>query len=103
MVRAADLVTLPGMKKAPKKRIAAILEPSDDVLGEENGDTLPESEEKSSDTEDLGKNLILILVLINFLYFIAVLHCTHQLYLSVICLAQLMWHLFLLSFNMIES
>ncbi|WRX12714.1 DNA replication factor RFC1 [Theobroma cacao] len=53
MVRAADLVTLPGMKKAPKKRIAAILEPSDDVLGEENGDTLPESEEKSSDTEDL--------------------------------------------------
>ncbi|XP_021296805.1 replication factor C subunit 1 [Herrania umbratica] len=53
MVRAADLVTLPGMKKAPKKRIAAILEPSGDVLGEENGDTLPESEENSSDTEDL--------------------------------------------------
>ena len=56
MVRAADLVTLPGIKKAPKKRIAAILEPSDDVL-EENGDTLPENEENSSDTEDLGNNL----------------------------------------------
>ncbi|XWS57097.1 hypothetical protein CRYUN_Cryun09bG0142200 [Craigia yunnanensis] len=53
MVRAADLVTLPGTKKAPKKRIAAILEPSDDLLGEENGDTLPESEENSSDTQDL--------------------------------------------------
>ncbi|XVF24598.1 hypothetical protein REPUB_Repub13aG0141400 [Reevesia pubescens] len=53
MVRAADLVTLPGIKKAPKKRIAAILEPSDDVLGEENGDTLPENEENFSDTEDL--------------------------------------------------
>ena len=57
MVRAADLVTLPGIKKAPKKRIAAILEPSDDLLREENGDTLPENEENSSDTEDLGNNL----------------------------------------------
>ncbi|OMO94457.1 hypothetical protein COLO4_16322 [Corchorus olitorius] len=53
MVRAADLVTLPGMKKAPKKRIAAMLEPSDDVFGEENDDALPENEENSSDTEDL--------------------------------------------------
>ncbi|XP_022765612.1 replication factor C subunit 1 isoform X2 [Durio zibethinus] len=53
MVRAADLVTLPGIKKAPKKRIAAILEPSDDILGEENGDTLPENEENASDTENL--------------------------------------------------
>ncbi|XVF82647.1 hypothetical protein PTKIN_Ptkin16aG0065700 [Pterospermum kingtungense] len=53
MVRAADLVTLPGIKKAPKKRIAAILEPSDDVLGEENGETVPENEENSSDTEEL--------------------------------------------------
>ncbi|KAJ4826253.1 replication factor C subunit 1 [Turnera subulata] len=56
MVRTADLVTLPGMKgikKAPKKRIAAILEPSGDGLGEENGETLVESEEEnSSDTED---------------------------------------------------
>ncbi|KAG8501808.1 hypothetical protein CXB51_004680 [Gossypium anomalum] len=54
IIRAADLVTLPGMKKAPKKRIAAILEPSDDVLGEENGDELPENDENTSDTEDLG-------------------------------------------------
>ncbi|XWS08179.1 hypothetical protein CRYUN_Cryun41cG0057700 [Craigia yunnanensis] len=53
MVRAADLVTLPEIKKAPKKRIAAILEPSDDLLREENGDTLPENEENSSDSEDL--------------------------------------------------
>ncbi|XP_011037296.1 PREDICTED: replication factor C subunit 1 [Populus euphratica] len=54
MVRAADLVTLPGKKKAPKKRVAAILEPSDDGLREENGDALAESEEEnSSDTEDM--------------------------------------------------
>ena len=59
MVRAADLVTLPGIKKAPKKRIAAILEPSDDKIGEENGDVLAGSdEENSSDTEDQGNFLI---------------------------------------------
>ncbi|CAK7332077.1 unnamed protein product [Dovyalis caffra] len=53
MVRAADLVTLPGMKKVPKKRIAAILEPSDEGLREGNGDPLAESEgENSSDPED---------------------------------------------------
>uniref|UniRef100_A0A6N2KQP9 Replication factor C subunit 1 n=1 Tax=Salix viminalis TaxID=40686 RepID=A0A6N2KQP9_SALVM len=53
MVRAADLVALPGKKKALKKRVAAILEPSDDGLREENGDALAESEEEnSSDTED---------------------------------------------------
>lgn len=57
MVRAADLVTLPGMKKAPKKRIAAILEPTEEVLEKGEGvDTLEESEEEnSSDTEELGK------------------------------------------------
>lgn len=56
MVRAADLVTLPGMKKAPKKRIAAILEPADDVLVDGDGGTLAENEEEnSSDTEELGK------------------------------------------------
>ncbi|KAF5191114.1 Replication factor c subunit [Thalictrum thalictroides] len=53
VVRAADMITLPGIKKAPKKRIAAILEPVDDALAEENGDALAESEEdNSSDTED---------------------------------------------------
>lgn len=56
IIRAADLVTIPGMKKAPKKRVAAILEPSEDVLGEENGDALPENDENNSDTEDLGNN-----------------------------------------------
>ncbi|KAL5976334.1 replication factor C subunit 1 [Asimina triloba] len=53
VVRAADLITLPGVKKAPKKRIAAMLEPVDDRLQEENGDALGENEEEnSSDTED---------------------------------------------------
>lgn len=53
MVRAADLVPLPGMKKAPKKRIAAMLEPPDDGVGEENGDNLAENEEEnSSDIEE---------------------------------------------------
>lgn len=56
MVQAADLVPLPGMKKAPKKRIAAMLEPPDDGIGEENGDNLAENEEEnSSDTEGPGK------------------------------------------------
>ncbi|GAV92202.1 RFC1 domain-containing protein [Cephalotus follicularis] len=53
MVKAADLVTIPGMKKAPKRLIAAILEPADDVLGEENGEIVAKNEESSSDTEDL--------------------------------------------------
>ncbi|XP_050285041.1 replication factor C subunit 1-like isoform X2 [Quercus robur] len=54
MVRAADLITLPGVKKAPKKRIAAILEPSDDGLVD-GGSTLAEGEEEnSSDTDELG-------------------------------------------------
>lgn len=54
LVRAADLITLPGIKKAPKKRIAAILEPVDDELARENGDALAESEEEnSSDTDDM--------------------------------------------------
>lgn len=54
MVRAADLISLPGMKKAPKKRIAAILEPSDEGLVDGSGETLAENEEEnSSDTEEL--------------------------------------------------
>ena len=63
MVRAADLVTLPGVKKAPKKRIAAILEPSDDGLVD-GGSTLTEGEEEnSSDSDELGKLLYLMQVL----------------------------------------
>ena len=59
LVRAADLITLPGIKKAPKKRIAAILEPVDDELARENGDALAESEEEnSSDTDDMGNFLL---------------------------------------------
>ncbi|KAJ8750256.1 hypothetical protein K2173_014171 [Erythroxylum novogranatense] len=55
MVRSADLVPLPGIKKTSKKRIVAAVEPSDDALGEENGDLLAEKEEESfSDTDELG-------------------------------------------------
>ncbi|XP_042483275.1 replication factor C subunit 1 isoform X1 [Macadamia integrifolia] len=53
VVRAADLITLPGIKKAPKKRIAAILEPVEVGLEEETGDAVVESEEEnSSDAEE---------------------------------------------------
>ena len=46
---------LPGVKKAPKMQIAAILEPSDDGLVN-GGSTLAEGEEdNSSDTDELGK------------------------------------------------
>eukprot|EP00257_Ricinus_communis_P013859 XP_015571395.1 replication factor C subunit 1 isoform X2 [Ricinus communis] len=59
MLRAADLVPLPGVKKAPKKRIATILESSDDGVAGEDGDALAESEEQnSSDAEDLGKGTV---------------------------------------------
>ncbi|XP_027910745.1 replication factor C subunit 1 [Vigna unguiculata] len=54
VVRIADQITLPGIKKAPKKRIAAILEPAEE--GGEKGEdaTLDESEEENtSDTEEL--------------------------------------------------
>nr|POE89440.1 replication factor c subunit 1 [Quercus suber] len=54
MVRAADLVKLPGVKKAPKKRFAAILEPSDDGFVYGGGSTLAEGEEdNSSDMDEL--------------------------------------------------
>ncbi|GAU41667.1 hypothetical protein TSUD_272510, partial [Trifolium subterraneum] len=52
-VRAADLITLPGIKKAPKKRVAAILEPADE--GAEQGDggnALDESEEENTSDKD---------------------------------------------------
>lgn len=58
LVRAADLITLPGIKKAPKKRIAAILEPVDDELAIESGDALAEIEEENSDTDDMGNFLL---------------------------------------------
>ncbi|KAJ4762451.1 Replication factor C subunit 1 [Rhynchospora pubera] len=54
VIRSADLITLPGVKKAPKKRIAAILEPPVETeTAEENGIALVEGEEEnSSDAED---------------------------------------------------
>ncbi|RDX91794.1 Replication factor C subunit 1, partial [Mucuna pruriens] len=55
VIRVADLITLPGVKKAPKKRIAAILEPADEEVEKGEGDTMDESEEENtSDTEELG-------------------------------------------------
>ncbi|CAL5425574.1 unnamed protein product [Camellia sinensis] len=55
VIRTADLITLPGIKKVPKKRVAAMLEPVEEGLAEENGDALAENEEEnSSDTEDSG-------------------------------------------------
>ncbi|CAA7404769.1 unnamed protein product [Spirodela intermedia] len=48
VIRAADLISFPGMKKAPKKRIAAMLEPL-----EEPADDVEQSEEElTSDAED---------------------------------------------------
>ncbi|KAI3939095.1 hypothetical protein MKX01_001963 [Papaver californicum] len=54
VIRSADLITLPGFKKAPKKRIAAMLEPVDTGgLTEENSDMPGKSEEENaSDAED---------------------------------------------------
>ncbi|GMH01818.1 hypothetical protein Nepgr_003657 [Nepenthes gracilis] len=54
IIRTADLIPLPGMRKAPKKRIAAILEPTSNELAEEAGDVESEGgEEDPSETEDL--------------------------------------------------
>lgn len=55
MVRAADMVQLPGLKKAPKKRIAAMLEPTVESLRDEDGEPIAENEEENaSDAEDSG-------------------------------------------------
>lgn len=55
MVRAADMVQLPGLKKAPRKRIAAMLEPTVASLRDEDGEPLAENEEENeSDAEDSG-------------------------------------------------
>nr|CAB3490082.1 unnamed protein product [Digitaria exilis] len=53
VIRAADLINIPGMKKPLKKRVAAILEPLEGSLPEENGLTSAEADgDDSSDTED---------------------------------------------------
>jgi replication factor C subunit 1 len=55
VVRAADLINIPGMKKPLKKRVAAILEPLEESLPDENGIASTEAdEEDSSDTENNG-------------------------------------------------
>jgi replication factor C subunit 1 len=66
-VRAADLITLPGIKKAPKKRIAAILEPADEGVEQgDGGNTLDESEdENTSDIDESGKLYVFFLKKIN--------------------------------------
>ncbi|CAJ2654799.1 unnamed protein product [Trifolium pratense] len=52
-VRAADLITLPGIKKAPKKRIAAILEPADEGVEQgDGGNALDESDEDNTSDND---------------------------------------------------
>lgn len=51
VIKTADLV--PGTKKALKKRVAAMMEPVEESLAEENGDAFGENEENSSDAEDL--------------------------------------------------
>jgi replication factor C subunit 1 len=56
VVRAADLINIPGMKKPLKKRVAAILEPVEESLPDENGAASAEAdEEDSSDTENNGE------------------------------------------------
>ncbi|KAM3212747.1 hypothetical protein ACQJBY_065662 [Aegilops geniculata] len=53
VVRSADLINIPGMKKTLKKRVAAILEPLDESLPEETGVASAEGdEEELSDAEN---------------------------------------------------
>ncbi|XP_073140506.1 replication factor C subunit 1 [Henckelia pumila] len=53
VIKTADFITLPGMKKAPKKRVAAMLEPVEEALVEENAAEIAENEEEIlSDTGD---------------------------------------------------
>ncbi|XP_047324594.1 replication factor C subunit 1-like [Impatiens glandulifera] len=59
VVRTADLITLPGIKKVLKKRVAAMLEPVDEEgLQDGNTDASPENEETSDaeNTEDGDEN-----------------------------------------------
>ncbi|CAI9105835.1 OLC1v1004852C1 [Oldenlandia corymbosa var. corymbosa] len=51
VIRTADMVTLPGVKKVLRKRVAAMLEPVEESLAEDNGEPLEENE--NSDAEDL--------------------------------------------------
>jgi hypothetical protein len=52
VVRTADLINIPGMKKPLRKRVAAILEPVEESMPEENGVASAEADEESSDAEN---------------------------------------------------
>ncbi|KAK3149694.1 hypothetical protein QOZ80_3AG0221030 [Eleusine coracana subsp. coracana] len=59
VVRTADLINIPGMKKPLKKRVAAILEPVEESLPDENGVASAEAnEEESSDAENNDDELL---------------------------------------------
>ncbi|XP_051200769.1 replication factor C subunit 1 [Lolium perenne] len=52
VIRSADQINIPGMKKTLKKRVAAILEPLDESLPEENGASAEGDEDEASDAEN---------------------------------------------------
>ncbi|TVT96853.1 hypothetical protein EJB05_57930 [Eragrostis curvula] len=52
VVRTADLINIPGIKKPLKKRVAAILEPVEESLPGENGAASDEPNAESSDAEN---------------------------------------------------
>ncbi|PWZ40681.1 Replication factor C subunit 1 [Zea mays] len=58
VVRAADLINIPGMKKPLKKRVAAILEPVEESLPEENGLASAEDDEDGSSDADNNDELV---------------------------------------------
>ena len=61
VIRSADQINIPGMKKTLKKRVAAILEPLDESLPEENGVASAEGdEEELSDAENDGTAFFLV-------------------------------------------
>lgn len=61
VIRTAPLITLPGIRKAPKKRVAAMLEPVEETLVEDNGNPVGENdEENSSETEESGIHFLCI-------------------------------------------
>ncbi|KAI3764176.1 hypothetical protein L2E82_14179 [Cichorium intybus] len=57
VIRTADLITLPGIKKAPKKRVQAMLEPIDDgvINAMENEDNNSDAEDLEGDAEEKPK------------------------------------------------
>jgi replication factor C subunit 1 len=60
VIRSADQINIPGMKKTLKKRVAAILEPLDESLPEENGASAEGDEDEASDAENDGMSFFLV-------------------------------------------